>query len=123
MKLSSALELYQAGCIAIDSLAQNDVQEAFVEAFASAPRILGFSWHQYTPYFNDGDPCVFRSTADEDIELADDDSIDDEAIRQYEVLEAVYNRLPERLLENMFGDGVRVKTTRDGITTDEYSHD
>lgn len=31
--------------------------KAFFEAF---PEISMIAWTQYTPYFNDGDPCVFR---------------------------------------------------------------
>lgn len=33
------------------------VQPVFVEF----PGLRWFSWAQYTPYFNDGDPCVFRN--------------------------------------------------------------
>lgn len=29
------------------------------EFFAANPNVIGISWRQYTPYFNDGDECVF----------------------------------------------------------------
>lgn len=32
--------------------------------FAEFPGLQWFSWTQYTPYFNDGDPCVFRNGSD-----------------------------------------------------------
>lgn len=34
--------------------------------------IVSFSWSQYTPYFNDGDPCVFRVNDELSVTLADD---------------------------------------------------
>lgn len=30
------------------------------ELFKDNPTLVSFGWTQYTPYFNDGDPCVFR---------------------------------------------------------------
>jgi hypothetical protein len=32
-----------------------------VQAMLDDPRVVEFGWRQYTPYFNDGDPCHFRS--------------------------------------------------------------
>ena len=32
----------------------------FGEFFSAAPEVKTVVWEQYTPYFNDGDPCVFR---------------------------------------------------------------
>ena len=32
----------------------------FMQALLDDPTIGSFSWVQYTPYFNDGDPCVFN---------------------------------------------------------------
>lgn len=33
--------------------------QVYAEFFESAPMIQQFYWTQYTPYFNDGDACVF----------------------------------------------------------------
>lgn len=33
--------------------------EPLVKALLDDPFVVEFGWHQYTPYFNDGDPCVF----------------------------------------------------------------
>lgn len=30
-----------------------------VQAVLDDPHVVEFGWRQYTPYFNDGDPCVF----------------------------------------------------------------
>jgi hypothetical protein len=32
-----------------------------MQAVLDDPLIEEFGWHQYTPYFNDGDPCVFSA--------------------------------------------------------------
>jgi hypothetical protein len=48
---------------------QHDPQilaDALAEAFAH-PSIVAIRWTQYTPYFNDGDACVFSVYADDDI--------------------------------------------------------
>jgi hypothetical protein len=47
--------------------AQRIAEEAFNEEATQLVKDLGyesFSWHQYTPYFNDGDACVFRVNSD-----------------------------------------------------------
>ena len=36
-------------------------QEGVEQIFATYPFLGGITWSQYTPYFNDGDPCVFRT--------------------------------------------------------------
>ena len=36
------------------------VRELLQEFFAANPTIAAVKWAQYTPYFNDGDPCIFR---------------------------------------------------------------
>jgi len=30
------------------------------DIFKNHPYLASFSWKQYTPYFNDGDPCIFN---------------------------------------------------------------
>lgn len=37
----------------------------FTPLFEQAPKLNCFSWRQYTPYFNDGDECVFRVNIDD----------------------------------------------------------
>lgn len=65
--------------------AQRLAKEAFeVEAIALVNEmgIRSFSWTQYTPYFNDGDACVFGVNSDAMIngadEYGDSDDEDDE---------------------------------------------
>lgn len=39
---------------------QEIMKGAVADFFKANPKITGVMWRQYTPYFNDGDPCVFR---------------------------------------------------------------
>ncbi len=39
--------------------AKETLDKAFADIFNKYPELVGFSWEQYTPSFNDGDPCVF----------------------------------------------------------------
>jgi hypothetical protein len=47
--------------------------------------IVRFGWHQYTPYFNDGDPCVFSASGvwaarPEDMDADDPDDTDTDSL-------------------------------------------
>jgi hypothetical protein len=49
--------------------------QPILQAVLDDPTIVEFGWRQYTPYFNDGDPCEFsahgtwvRTDADEDVD-------------------------------------------------------
>lgn len=39
--------------------AKEVLDKAFADIFTKYPEVVGFKWQQYTPTFNDGDPCVF----------------------------------------------------------------
>lgn len=55
--------------------------EPLMRAVLDDPTIKAFGWRQYTPYFNDGDPCEFGVhgawfvTVDDDVDL---DEVDDD---------------------------------------------
>ncbi len=43
----------------------NEVFDEFCkDIFTKSPRLSSFGWSQYTPYFNDGDTCVFSVNID-----------------------------------------------------------
>lgn len=65
-----------------DRVEQKPIEELqpVLQAVLDDPTIVEFGWRQYTPYFNDGEPCEFgvngtwvRTTADED---ADEDELE-----------------------------------------------
>lgn len=54
---------------------KDSFKEIFKEFFDNYPEIQAIGWEQYTPYFNDGEPCVFsvgeKSFLDQDTSLED----------------------------------------------------
>jgi hypothetical protein len=41
-------------------VAQRLLEDGFQEVFNEFPDVYAITWNQYTPFFNDGDECVFR---------------------------------------------------------------
>ena len=65
------------------------LKETFTKFFADFPEVAHLQWTQYTPYFNDGDACVFgvgeiamyltkEGRAQFGLEVRDDDKDEDE---------------------------------------------
>jgi hypothetical protein len=54
--------------------------------FDKHPKLEFFIWNQYTPYFNDGDECVFRCNKD-DVVLNDSEAYENEFEDETTVLE------------------------------------
>lgn len=121
--------------------------EAFKEFFEKVPMVKAVQWTQYTPYFNDGDPCVFwcgisdaAVLLEKDHGLPEDDFylFDDEeegwveisytttstaaaAINEF-LLEL--SKIDDKIFEVLFGDHVQVTATLDGnFEVEEYGHD
>jgi hypothetical protein len=110
--------------------------------FEENPNLGKFGWKQYTPYYNDGDECVFSAYSDYPIiklisdTHADDgyrDDFDEEQwfTEEETTPEAIAWKNVKKFLEQfsdedfklLFGDHVEVVVTRDGVEVNEYSHD
>ena len=132
---------------------EDAVKELFKEFFDKYPKAETITWRQYTPYFNDGDPCYFSvhemtlemnedeedgpEEGDEDEE--DEDEDDDYSDGEYDSYSLSLSEdpdlkkmgedfgalqdIPDDVLEHVFGDHVRITATRDGFDVTEYSHD
>jgi len=121
---------------------EDAVKELFKELFDKHPQLQSVTWRQYTPYFNDGDPCYFRvgefetdfdgEEADEDedeevdettgpLDIVTEEVIDYDAIN--EAVGELEGLLPEDVLEYVFGDHVTITATREGFEVSEYEHD
>ena len=114
---------------------QNEFKVIFAEIFATYPNVKKVSWTQYTPYFNDGDACVFSVHG----VMVADDTIDEEEDSIYDWVEVDYGEGSKKyplikqfsdvlqrsddILLQMFGDHTQVTVTPNGIDADEYSHD
>lgn len=103
------------------------------ELFEAHPDLESFGWHQYTPYFNDGDECVFRVCNDyPDLNGLDENGGDEEDYEAYSELRKKFGKSVSEFLsqfdddafESMFGDHVRVTVFRDGkVEVEDYEHD
>jgi hypothetical protein len=143
-RMTKAREDFEKTQKEISSKAKNEIAETFGGLLPKGFRI---TWTQYTPYFNDGEPCVFgvrtasilTVSADND----DDDDNREDALELYfkpnkkdlpaglelDVAIAIYDawKLLEKskdLLLGTFGNHTRVTIRHGGkIKTAEYDHD
>jgi len=114
---------------------QEALKEAFVEFFNAHPEVSALQWRQYTPYFNDGDPCTFRRNevevqlaADEDGEFYDSDyGLPEELKADWDkaagAIDELEGLIDDDLALTLFDDGVIVTATIDGFEVVEYNHD
>ena len=121
--------------------------------FDADPECNRITWTQYTPYFNDGEECIFgvnRPDFFSRVEPDDEDAYEegdlllpysyhdgqvyDYSIKNYRLaneLELQRGKLSNLLqssgvqsvLKLTFGDHAKVTVTREGITSEEYDHE
>jgi hypothetical protein len=131
--------------------AQSIFKEVTKEFFNKNPDITAFTWTQYTPYFNDGDECVFNvhevyftnAPADElenvsswgeydgDLEdvwveyfikrIPNSTGIDKESCEL--ISDMITSVEMKDIMREMFGDHTKVIATRNGFDADEFDHD
>jgi hypothetical protein len=138
----------------IDEL-KDGLKEPFVKAIqekmATVPGLTGVRFTMYTPYFNDGDECIFRSNHDDAEYLFSDraspeEPDDEEAAFEGNFLTSTYGPYVEKrdkdpraqaclpiqaLLDSlgdedyrgMFGNHVEVTIRPGAVEVSEYCHD
>lgn len=103
--------------------------------FDNNPDLIDFGWRQYTPFFNDGDPCTFRCFKGDPMVNGYDSYSDDEPDnpdKYPKLTKEEGKKLRKRVRDFLdgfhedeflewFGDHVKVTVTRKGIETDEYA--
>jgi len=68
----------------LEKQGEDAVKEVFKEFFDKHPSAESITWRQYTPYFNDGDPCYFSvhefnlTLNDSEEELAEEEEPEEE---------------------------------------------
>lgn len=139
------LKQFQAQRKALDEQIKETGKAAFNDmcksVFSENPALKSFTWTQYTPYFNDGDPCRFRANTDYITVVWGDEELDEVTPRSFTrsnatgaladaVFKDVFGKIYEllksmdnALLEAMFGDHCRVTAKPDGVQVDSYDHD
>lgn len=63
------LEAHKRAGQELQKQGQKIFEAAAKELFEKYPSLDSFGWEQYTPHFNDGDPCYFSVHGDEDISM------------------------------------------------------
>lgn len=108
----------------------------FKKRFDEWPEAEAFRWTQYTPYFNDGDACVF-SVNQPYVKIGDERGDQDDGYLEaydFDPGSVEWNRMKdiegmlescEDVLEELFGDHCQVTIWRDKneAEVEEYSHD
>lgn len=136
---NSVLDAYNEARANLSKITREQVAGLFKPVFDANPNLELVEWSQYTPYFNDGDSCVFgvnelilQSPDFAELESwAGENRADSYSIREipewsnaYAQADEIRNRLPNELLEDVFGDHVTVTINRDlTIEVNDCDHD
>jgi len=112
---------------ALESSAKDALLEHFTSLFRAHPDVQAIRWDQYTPYFNDGSPCVFRVCDPSALMVGGDPEIEygNGWRYAYEYKHPIFKRieLDEDIVEHL-GDGFRITIDRDmNMTVEECEHD
>ena len=104
--------------------------------FDRHPQVDGIRWSQFTPYFNDGEPCYFSVNEPllliTDLTEEEQQACDDEfwlgswnyINSRRELFEDIPNVFDEDTLRELFGDHAQVTIHRDGrVEVTECDHD
>lgn len=133
--IQKAREAYEAALSEASEGLQESIAEFLADALSKAPeQYVAIRWSQYTPYFNDGEPCTFSVrdpfciTEDQEDERWEgawyydwDKETEHAALK---VMSDAWDTLDEDVLKQAFGDHVQITVRRDGsFEVDERDHD
>ena len=108
----------------------------FKSFFANNPAIKGITWVQFTPHFNDGDPCCFGVNEfcpvyqDEEVEALKEGEtsyydLEGQSENNPNLAEFIKSltKLPDEIFETAFGDHAQIVATSEGFHVSEWDHD
>lgn len=130
--LKNLVQIHEKAMQQLQAESEAALREVFKDFFAKFPMVTAIRWTQYTPYFNDGEACVF-SVHEPSLRIDADflESYD----REFDFLPAplieahaeltslLQSDALERVLLAMFGDHNQVTVYPKQIVVDGYSHD
>lgn len=143
---TNLIERYEAARAALMAEGKEAIEKEFQAIFERHPELTVIKWTQYTPYFNDGEECVFsvnefnisNATDVENVSAwgdydGDEEDVfvvskwNDRAEKKYadvwELEAFAQSDIGEDLFRDIFDNHVTVIATRDGIEVEEYDHD
>lgn len=101
-------------------------KEVSQELFETYKKLESFSWTQYTPYFNDGDECIFR-VSEYSIKLNEihtEDEVREDVRGAESDVKKLIKAVNKNSMKDIFGDHSEITIHRDGkITVSDYEHD
>jgi len=105
---------------------KESVVELFKSLFEAFEQVSCVRWRQYTPSFNDGEPCTFRISGPE-VFIGDPDEENEVSWADKTPLGLAVKELENSfdgysaVLEEIFGDGYEIKVLRDGrVEVNDY---
>jgi len=109
----------------LKNFAQDNFHHLSRELFETNPELISFTFRQYTPYFNDGDECVFSVNFygdEEDFEFIEgiDEKKKDGII---ELAVDFIDSIPSGTMKDIFGDHCEVKLSAGKSEVSDYQHD
>jgi len=137
-ELAEAREVYQKK---IKEAGKSAVQEAAQAVFNAHPEINRIEWTQYTPYFNDGEPCTFsvhdvcflgNEGNEEEVRWPEDREdvikVTSGWGKDKKVLKAKAAEFAQLIADNedlleTLGEGRVVISRKDGLSVEEIDHD
>ena len=128
--LESAINVFHETIAECREKLKGTLKIAFSYFFEKHPQCVALRWAQYTPFFNDGDPCVFhlheveyKLVGDEEF-LCEWDREDHEDDHDVEDFCDMISRAPREVFLSMFGDHAWVIASKDGFEVQSYEdHD
>ena len=128
-RVTEAHQVFQKTC-------REAVKEIFDDLFVNHPEIKTVYWSQYTPYFNDGDECIFNvhdiNVSPDYFEEIDSPYHDDENEQNFNIPPNLAKAIKEinkfasdnlQAMKDMFGDHAFVRAHTGGFEVREYEHD
>jgi hypothetical protein len=149
-QIKQSLEEFKQKRKALTNELQKEFPGLLKPLFEKSAKIESIGWAQYTPYFNDGDECIFRVSNDilyvNGVHLEDSDNeilflheeiynnktgkwdknpeLDQAESQIVDEIVSVLQSVPKEFYKDLFGDHVQVTIYKDGrIETEEYNHD
>ena len=140
--LAKLTETYRESIAQMQKTLTEEMKKAFTEFFNQNPDVHALAWLQYTPYFNDGDECVFNVHDIYPANAEDLKKLEKGEISVYDLDEYSYGEkkkigwvekayafikvlrgIDDDIMKSAFGDHVQVIATREGFDVTEYEHD
>lgn len=153
LEVKTLLENYHNSLKEVNDFFKNNLGAMIAEIMQTSPRINSIGFTAYTPFFNDGDTCVYsvhdirwinginidydNCEIDYDWKVGyfdqkgsfkeDIDKLPETTLidsRVIDKIQELLDSIPTETAESIFGDHVKVTIDREGnIKTEDYEHD